>query len=149
MLTNGTSLQWILFCETYLKVVSLTYKFNGSLPGCIGIFLKVVLNIEINTSFKNEMQQRVPSYCFFSKPRVPRAYWCLKTLLLINAISKKSGTSTSIYDEMLICFSHNGSSSNINIRAALIHVIGDFLQSLGVLLSSIVIKVTQHILFTN
>jgi solute carrier family 30 (zinc transporter), member 2 len=50
------------------------------------------------------------------------------------------------------CFSSHGhshhhdhnasddSSSNINIRAAVIHVVGDLVQSVGVFISSIVIK---------
>lgn len=42
--------------------------------------------------------------------------------------------------------SHEGSGKdNINVRAAFIHVIGDFIQSLGVLVAAFVIyfKVTQ------
>lgn len=34
-----------------------------------------------------------------------------------------------------------GGSGNLNIRAAMIHVIGDFVQSIGVLISAIVIKI--------
>lgn len=35
----------------------------------------------------------------------------------------------------------HGGSSNLNIRAAMIHVIGDFVQSIGVLISAIAIKI--------
>lgn len=36
---------------------------------------------------------------------------------------------------------NSSSSSNLNIRAAMIHVIGDFVQSIGVLISAVVIKI--------
>lgn len=36
--------------------------------------------------------------------------------------------------------SHNFSSKNINIQAAVIHVIGDFVQSIGVFTSAVIIK---------
>lgn len=35
---------------------------------------------------------------------------------------------------------HNHSPSNINVRAAIIHVLGDLLQSVGVLLAALIIK---------
>ena len=35
----------------------------------------------------------------------------------------------------------NDDTSNINIRAAAIHVIGDFIQSLGVLIAAIIIRI--------
>ncbi|CAG8809788.1 561_t:CDS:2, partial [Racocetra fulgida] len=34
---------------------------------------------------------------------------------------------------------HGGDRDNVNVRAALLHVLGDFLSSLGVLISAIVI----------
>uniref|UniRef100_A0A182NBK3 Cation efflux protein cytoplasmic domain-containing protein n=1 Tax=Anopheles dirus TaxID=7168 RepID=A0A182NBK3_9DIPT len=36
-------------------------------------------------------------------------------------------------------------SSNLNVRAAIIHVIGDFIQSIGVLVAAIVIKFAPHL----
>ncbi|XP_053676346.1 uncharacterized protein LOC128726557 [Anopheles nili] len=36
-------------------------------------------------------------------------------------------------------------SSNLNVRAAIIHVIGDFIQSIGVLIAAIVIKYAPHL----
>lgn len=33
------------------------------------------------------------------------------------------------------------SQGNINVRAAVIHVLGDFIQSVGVLIASIIIKI--------
>lgn len=36
---------------------------------------------------------------------------------------------------------HEVASQNINVRAAIIHVIGDFVQSLGVLFAAILIKI--------
>lgn len=36
---------------------------------------------------------------------------------------------------------NNKSTKNINIQAAMIHVIGDFVQSIGVLLAAILIKI--------
>ncbi|XP_031626935.1 zinc transporter ttm-1-like [Contarinia nasturtii] len=38
------------------------------------------------------------------------------------------------------CHSHDFSTKNINIQAAVIHVIGDFIQSIGVFISAIIIK---------
>lgn len=35
---------------------------------------------------------------------------------------------------------HANESENINVRAAIVHVIGDLLQSIGVFISSIIIK---------
>ncbi len=34
--------------------------------------------------------------------------------------------------------SHGGDSENINVKAAFIHVVGDFLQSLGVFIAALV-----------
>ena len=34
------------------------------------------------------------------------------------------------------------SDENVNLRAALVHVLGDFVQSIGVLIASIIIKYT-------
>lgn len=40
---------------------------------------------------------------------------------------------------------HNHSANNnINVRAALIHVLGDFLQSIGVLLAALIIKFSPN-----
>lgn len=36
--------------------------------------------------------------------------------------------------------SENQAGQNINVRAAMIHVIGDLVQSIGVFLSSLIIK---------
>lgn len=47
--------------------------------------------------------------------------------LQLDELGKKGGSSSS--------------SSNLNIRAAMIHVIGDFVQSIGVLISAVVIKI--------
>ncbi len=42
----------------------------------------------------------------------------------------------------------DSTSSNINLRAAAIHVIGDFIQSLGVLIASLVIWFwVSHLVF--
>lgn len=41
---------------------------------------------------------------------------------------------------------HSHSSRNMNVRAALIHVIGDLVQSIGVLIAAILIKYWVHIL---
>ncbi|XP_035904879.1 zinc transporter ttm-1 [Anopheles stephensi] len=40
---------------------------------------------------------------------------------------------------------HQDDSSNLNVRAAIIHVIGDFIQSIGVLVAAIVIKFAPHL----
>ncbi|KHJ77804.1 hypothetical protein OESDEN_22576, partial [Oesophagostomum dentatum] len=39
---------------------------------------------------------------------------------------------------------NNDSGKNVNIRAAFIHVIGDLIQSIGVLIASLVIKFTGY-----
>ena len=39
--------------------------------------------------------------------------------------------------------SHGGVGGNVNVRAALIHVIGDLIQSIGVLVAALVIKVYE------
>lgn len=46
--------------------------------------------------------------------------------------------------------SHDFSSKNINIQAAVIHVIGDFIQSIGVFVSAVIIKfyVSEQFLYT-
>lgn len=45
--------------------------------------------------------------------------------------------------------SHDFSSKNINIQAAVIHVVGDFIQSIGVFISAVIIKyfVSLHMIF--
>jgi solute carrier family 30 (zinc transporter), member 2 len=39
--------------------------------------------------------------------------------------------------------SHDHGDSSVNVRAALLHVLGDFLSSLGVLISSIIIMLDE------
>lgn len=40
---------------------------------------------------------------------------------------------------------HSNDVSNINVRAAIVHVIGDLLQSIGVLVAAIIIKVYPNL----
>lgn len=42
---------------------------------------------------------------------------------------------------------HSETQGNINVRAAVIHVLGDFIQSIGVLIAAIIIKINVS-LFT-
>lgn len=44
---------------------------------------------------------------------------------------------------------HQGSNSNLNIRAAYIHVIGDVIQSLGVLIASIITYFNPHLVIAD
>lgn len=41
---------------------------------------------------------------------------------------------------------HNHKQANLNLRAAFIHVIGDLVQSIGVLIAAIIIKFTEFYL---
>jgi Co/Zn/Cd efflux system component len=60
---------------------------------------------------------------------------------LLNPVSEEDLTNSADEDTESPVTKHD----NINIRAAFIHVIGDIIQSLGVLLAALIIKFTVSV----
>lgn len=55
------------------------------------------------------------------------------------------GICLSTHNQNNISHNHNNNYTNINVRAAIAHVIGDLLQSIGVLIAAIIIKIYPNL----
>lgn len=60
--------------------------------------------------------------------------------LAVSRRDSNVSNDTSLHEEPCSGGDHQLEDENLNVRAAIIHVIGDFIQSIGVLLAAIVIK---------
>ncbi|CEF69347.1 Cation efflux protein family and Cation efflux protein transmembrane domain-containing protein [Strongyloides ratti] len=56
--------------------------------------------------------------------------------VLVNILM---GEASHVHEDSLDSHSHNKSNQNINVRAAFVHVIGDLIQSIGVLVAALII----------
>lgn len=65
--------------------------------------------------------------------------------LAVSRRDSNVSNDTSLHEEPCSGGDHQHEDENLNVRAAIIHVIGDFIQSIGVLLAAIVIKFAPNL----